>query len=208
MHKFARILVVPLLLSVSSCLAFSSNALAVAASPLGGYNRLTLGTAYEQLKTASACGDASEAPGIPGSETIGLSSTICPAGETFALATLLDKKVIALAINWVSWQDGKLLDDDRVKKIPAQMRENYGIPEATIAYESGLGNRDADAVCRDAARQCRIHIWKTNKPERVASLVYASIGESEVPLLFNLNDLCAQKVLKMRLQKRDKTVAH
>jgi hypothetical protein len=193
--------------------AFLSFAAAAQNVPkLESFEKFSLGMSFETLnKEAKDCNAPSDSPGFRGSKDHGVSSVFCPAAETYAMATLVDEKLASLSLNWVSWEGLKLDGSDLgLGQIPGEMRKNYGIPNATVTYESQFGNPDSDRYCSEKAK-CQIHIWKSSNPSRVASLVYAKLPKGEVPLLFQLTDLEAeQKIdqLKNRVAKSENAVSN
>ncbi|RYZ49659.1 MAG: hypothetical protein EOP07_24110 [Proteobacteria bacterium] len=187
--------------------SFSFAGFAQSGPKLEKFESFSLGMTFDALsKTAKDCNAPSDSPGFHGSRDLGVSSIFCAAAETFAMATLVDQKLASLALNWVSWEGLKLDGSDQtLGRIPEELRKEYGIPNATVTYESQFGNSDSDRYCSEKAK-CQMHIWKSSNPSRVASLVYAKLPGGEVPLLFQLTDLEAEQkidLLKNRLAKSD-----
>lgn len=197
------------ILSALTAASISFNSFAQGGPKLESFEKFSLGMSFAALsKSAKDCNAPSDSPGFRGSKDLGVSSVFCPAAETFAMATLVDEKLASLALNWVSW-DGLKLDgsDQGLSHIPEELRKQYGIPNATVTYESQFGNPDSDRYCSEKAK-CQMHIWKSSNPSRVASLVYAKLPNGEVPLLFQLTDLEAEhKIdqLKNRVAKNENT---
>jgi len=183
---------------------FTSQSLqAQAGNKLNSFDFLSLGMNYETLRQQGRkCDALADSPGFEGSSKVGVTATVCPAAETFALATLFHKKLATVSVNWVSWnvKDGSG-PSDRVMQIASELRKTYGTPVATIAYESKFGNADADRYCHEKG-DCRIHFWESDQPTRVASLVYAVVPNGEIPLIFHLADLEAERQIQ-KLKKGD-----
>lgn len=183
-------------------LASSPIALSLLASPLKAtplsklesFDFFKLGMPYSSLVDGkAACDKPRDTPDFRESLKQGVSSTVCPTSETFAMATLLEDKVASVAVNWVSWDLSKLQSaSPSVARVPSELRRQYGIPLTTVPYESQYGNPEADAFCQAEGTTCQMHIWKDNSPQRVANLIYAKNAKGEVPLLFNLTDLEAE----------------
>lgn len=173
---------------------FASPLQATALSKLESFDFLKLGMPYSSLiDQKAACDQPRDTPNFRESLNQGVSTTVCPTSETFAMATLLEDKVASVAVNWVSW-DARALQSasPSLARVPSDLRRQYGIPVTTVPYESQYGNPEADAFCRAEGTTCQMHIWKDNSSERVANLIYAKNAKGEVPLLFNLTDLAAE----------------
>jgi hypothetical protein len=164
------------------------------ASKLDSFDYLRLGMPYQELVTLKAlCDSPKESPNFRDGLAQGVSSTVCPTSETFAMATLLHDTVASVAVNWVSWDIAKVKAiSPTLSPIPGRLRAQYGIPSATLPYESEFGNRQADELCSSPGFSCHMHIWKAKSPDRVASLVFAKNIQGEVPLLFHLTDLALE----------------
>ncbi len=177
----------PILVSIALLLSLP----AAAAPKLDTFDFMRLGMTYPELKKASALCDTEK---TSSGSLSSVSNTVCPTHETFAMATLVDRRVALVNVNWVSWDAKKLTpDNEKLNTVPAQLRTAYGLPNATIPYETQFGNVDADKFCQREGRTCLMHVWKSANPERIASLVFAKEGQAELPLLFQLSDLDAEK---------------
>lgn len=197
-----------LLLSLFSAF-ISTQLFAAPHSKLQGFDFFELGMPYSALVDKKAACDApKDIPSFRDSAKQGVTSTVCPTTETFAMATLLNDRVASIAVNWVSWDLKKLMDaSPTVASVTAKLRKQYGIPASTVAYEAAFGNKEADALCKSGDFVCQMHIWKGRTPDRVATLIYAKGKKGELPLLFNLSDLTAEseieKIKNGRLQADD-----
>lgn len=188
-----RLLILPI-----TFLSFNTVLESKTQSKLEGFDFLKLGMPYSSLvEQKLACDRPRDTPDFRESVSQGVSSTICPTSETFAMATLLEDKIAAVAVNWISW-DGKKLQaaSPILAQVPSLLRKQYGIPSTTVPYESQFGNPEADAFCRVVGFTCQMHIWKDPSSDRVANLIYAKSVNGEVPLLFNLTDLAAERKIE------------
>lgn len=192
MKKIAKFLLVAKLCASSSLFAAS-------ASKLNGFDKFNIDMPYSDLVASkAACDVPRDAPKFRDSVGQGVSSTVCPAAETFAMATLLHDKIAAVAVNWVSWDVKRLRESSQaLSAITVELRRKYGIPTTTLPYESQFGNDEADILCRDVEYTCQMHIWKSQSPARVANLVFAKNSKGEIPLLFNISDLEAEAKIEL-----------
>ncbi len=167
-------------------------------SKLYKFDFLTLGAQYQSLLQAKAeCDRPRDLPNFANSMKLGLSSIVCPTNETFALATLLEDKITSISVNWVSWDKRRLeASENKIQKIPEELRSTFGIPTTTIAYEGRFGNPDADEFCKRGNYSCQIHVWKTENPSRLATLVFARDSAKEIPLLLHISDLEAEQKIE------------
>lgn len=192
----ARLALQSLALSSLALAGFSASLVASPSAKLEGFDYLKIGMPYTQLVAMKASCDApKDAPRFRDSSQKGVSSIVCPTSETFAMAILLEDRVASVVVNWVSWDKEKLTQanaDTQLGKITSGLRKQYGIPTNTVPYESEFGNKEADALCASPDYSCQMHIWKTNQPDRVASLVFAKNANREIPLLLHLSDLTAE----------------
>ncbi|MBC7530378.1 MAG: hypothetical protein H7318_02305 [Oligoflexus sp.] len=192
--------------------AYSSSLYANSNFKVDSFEYLALGMGYETLAAqspAAPCDAPADVPGLKDSSSVGLTATICPVANTFAMATFLNKKVASLVMDWVSWDASQLDGSNKeLSKMPANLRKQYGIPAATVAYERQFGNPDADRFCQEKGK-CLVHIWRSAEANRVASLVYAKINDAEVPLILHLSDVAAEHDIdRLRKKLNDSVQGH